>query len=530
LSLGTVSGEVYGTPIAADISTVAVTVQDSGSSSFSKNFNLAIAAPIVAPSVNVADDGSNKNLGITASTPNTIVNIPGSVTDAIINVGSLLNSVAGSVYADLPEINLNVVTSVSTDPVRVTIPSGTKVSADSSADWDGTINVPTVRPNGTVTVTPDPGNNAVVEKVIEIGFGDVPLTFDRAVRILFPGQAGKTVGYYREGETFTKITTPLYEDSQAAGDLLTDGGEGRIDVDDDLVVWTKHFTKFVIYTQTAAPSGGGGGSGNHNRLEISTLSLGDATAGQPYTITIATNGKGAAPYTFSISGGAMPNGLSLSSGTGEISGTPAAPGSYDFTITVKDANNSTASQKYTLNVHPPEEKPVETGLSDISGHWSEKNIERLVAMGAISGYPDGTFQPDNTITRAEFATVLVKAFKLAPETGRVFADTAGHWAKEYIETAASHGIVNGYGAAFGPDELITREQIAVMTVKAAKLLPADEQLSFSDSGDISAWAKEAVTAVVQEGIMKGYPDNSFKPGAAATRAEAVTIVVNALSK
>ena len=51
-------------------------------------------------------------------------------------------------------------------------------------------------------------------------------------------------------------------------------------------------------------------------------------------------------------------------------------------------------------------------LTDIKNHWAQKNIEELVALGAVAGCPDGTFKPDNTITRAEFATMLVKAFKL----------------------------------------------------------------------------------------------------------------------
>lgn len=119
-------------------------------------------------------------------------------------------------------------------------------------------------------------------------------------------------------------------------------------------------------------------------------------------------------------------------------------------------------------------------LSDISGHWAKVNIEKLVALGAICGYPDGTFKPESTITRAEFATVLVKAFKLGAKQGKMFADTASHWAKDYIATASSYGIINGYDSArFGPDDPVTREQMAFMAVKAAKLNPAAGQLAAS---------------------------------------------------
>jgi hypothetical protein len=175
-------------------------------------------------------------------------------------------------------------------------------------------------------------------------------------------------------------------------------------------------------------------------------------------------------------------------------------------------------------------KEQEQTLTDITGHWAYEMINKLVGMGCISGYPDGTFKPDNTITRAEFAVVLVKAFGLENKGGAVFNDTAGHWAEGYIETAASNGIVNGYdGGAFGPDDLITREQLAVMLVRAAELTPVAEEIRFADSGSISAWAVEGLTTAVGYGIIKGYPDQTVRPGGSATRAEAVTVIVNTLN-
>jgi hypothetical protein len=128
-------------------------------------------------------------------------------------------------------------------------------------------------------------------------------------------------------------------------------------------------------------------------------------------------------------------------------------------------------------------------LTDIPGHWAEESIKELVSLGAISGYADGTFKPDNKITRAEFATIIVKTFKLAAQNGTVFADTQGHWAQDSIATAAYYGIVSGYDAdTFGPDDPITREQMAVMIVKAAQLSPVDSPLTFTDNSSISAWA------------------------------------------
>lgn len=176
-----------------------------------------------------------------------------------------------------------------------------------------------------------------------------------------------------------------------------------------------------------------------------------------------------------------------------------------------------------------QEKAPEATLTDISGHWAEKNVKELVALGAVSGYTDGTFKPDNKITRSEFTVILVKAFELEPKSGKVFADTAGHWAKDSIAAAASYGIVNGYDEnTFGPDDTITREQMAAMIVNAAKLTPVPGDLSFADGHTISDWARESMAAAVQNGIITGYPDNTVRPQSNATRAEAVTVIMNAL--
>ncbi|MDD3878945.1 MAG: S-layer homology domain-containing protein, partial [Syntrophomonas sp.] len=178
---------------------------------------------------------------------------------------------------------------------------------------------------------------------------------------------------------------------------------------------------------------------------------------------------------------------------------------------------------------PPEVPLPKPILSDIAGHWAQANIIKLVNAGVISGYPDATFQPDKSITRAEFVTAVIKAFKLESRSGQVFSDTAQHWAKESISTAAAYGMASGYDASsFCPDDAITREQMAVMISKAAKL-PAGEGKTFIDSAQIEDWAQAAVAAASSKNIISGYPDNSFRPKANANRAEAVSVIVNALN-
>jgi len=542
--------------------------------------------PITEDNIAIKEDGSNEHLAITEDTPEKVsITLPAGITEATISVSALLNAPeSGTVTTKaLPELNISKDSSISASPVQVAIPAGTTISAAES--WDGSINMPSIRTNDTVTVAPDSGKSAAVNTVIEIGGEDLPLTLSKAVRILIPGQGGKDVGYSRGG-VFSKITNLLTSDSQAAGDALPAGGDGRIDIGNDLVIWTKHFTKFITYTQTAISSGtssGGGGTTTAPQAVTSTTGLakvspsagGTIGLGSEATVRIPANAlKGSSPlevkvqkvtapseipaalkplgdlYEFSVEGQsnysfAKNVTLTLAFDPSLLEqGKKADIYYYDPAQTRWESLGGTVSGAaisvqvdhfgvYTVMMaetagEPAPDKPS-VSLTDTSGHWAKEKINKLIGLGAISGYPDGTFKPDNNITRAEFATILVKAFALNPQSGPAFTDTAGHWAGNYIAIAAAHGIVNGYDTnTFGPDDPITREQAAVMIFKAAQLTTTTAEVTFADSGDISAWAKEALAAIVQEEIMSGYPDGTFGPRKNATRAEAVTVIVNAL--
>ncbi len=141
--------------------------------------------------------------------------------------------------------------------VTVEIPAGMIIKGNTS--WDGTIEPPTAT-TATVTLA---GFDTEVTSAIAIGSSDSDLTFDKAVRLTFEGQAGKRAGWYNHAGNFEEIIDTCSSDSQTVGDALTDGGNCKIDVGSDLVVWTRHFTTFVTYTQTSAqaPASSGGGGG-----------------------------------------------------------------------------------------------------------------------------------------------------------------------------------------------------------------------------------------------------------------------------
>lgn len=168
-------------------------------------------------------------------------------------------------------------------------------------------------------------------------------------------------------------------------------------------------------------------------------------------------------------------------------------------------------------------------FSDIKGHWAESQINEMINEGIVKGYPDGSFKPDGDISRAEFVSLIVKAFKLTKAKGKDFDDISNHWAKDAILTANAHGIVNGYSdTKFGPDNPITREQMAVMIVKAAHLTDNSKGKTFVDSHDISEWAKKAVAIASSNQLITGYPDNTFKPSGNTSRAEATAVLSKSL--
>ncbi|MBY9085655.1 S-layer homology domain-containing protein [Paenibacillus sp. HN-1] len=167
-------------------------------------------------------------------------------------------------------------------------------------------------------------------------------------------------------------------------------------------------------------------------------------------------------------------------------------------------------------------------LNDIEGHWANRYIQELRQRGTISGYPDGTFKPNKSISRAEFAALVVKSLSLAGTGTADFNDIGQHWAREMIRTAANYQIVNGYpDGRFMPDQPVSREEMVAMAVYAFQLTGGNE-LQFADNAEISDWAKSAVGAAVKAGIVSGQQGNKFAPKSAATRAEAVTLLAKAM--
>ncbi len=189
---------------------------------------------------------------------------------------------------------------------------------------------------------------------------------------------------------------------------------------------------------------------------------------------------------------------------------------------------------------PGEPKPEVPGctvmaVTDIGGHWAEASIKLAMKQCLVSGYPNQTFQPNRTISREEFAVMLVKALKLEQSsegTLSAFADEKqiSVWARTAVAAAVKANIISGYqDKSFRPKANINRTEMAVMLARALALpLEVNAKTTFADDADIPSWAKSYVKEAAQEGIVAGNNGNLFAPMRQAVRAEAVVMLLRAV--
>ena len=172
-------------------------------------------------------------------------------------------------------------------------------------------------------------------------------------------------------------------------------------------------------------------------------------------------------------------------------------------------------------------------FTDIHNHWAADNILFAASRGLLSGTSDTTFSPNTGMTRGMFVTALGRLAGINPDsykTGKFTDVKADAYYAPYVNWAAQNGIVEGVTATtFAPDTNINREQMAVIMANYAKKLGYDlpkplQTVTFADNAQISSWAKNAVRAMQQAGILAGKNGNKFDPKGTATRAEVATVL------
>jgi uncharacterized lipoprotein YddW (UPF0748 family) len=166
-------------------------------------------------------------------------------------------------------------------------------------------------------------------------------------------------------------------------------------------------------------------------------------------------------------------------------------------------------------------------LSDISGHWAQVEIMNFVENGFVNGRPDGTFGPNDNITRAEFVKILNRVFGLTSTSGVVFNDTVGHWARKEIDIAVTNGVAQGRDSVtFGANDNITRQEAAKMLANYKHLSDTnhDKIQVFPDYNQVDRWAVNELEAIVEVGYIKGTGEGKLAPKANMSRAQAVVML------
>lgn len=179
-----------------------------------------------------------------------------------------------------------------------------------------------------------------------------------------------------------------------------------------------------------------------------------------------------------------------------------------------------------------------TSFSDLQGNWAESFIQALTARNIIQGFPDGSFRPDEPVTRAQFAAMIRKAFqKNSTQEVIEFVDVpAYYWAREAIQSAYQMGFLVGYpNRVFKPNQNIPRVQVLVALANGLDLSAKPETTAalntyFQDAAQIPDYARNSVAAAAEKSIVVNYPTvKLLNPNQLATRADVAAFIYQALA-
>ncbi len=198
--------------------------------------------------------------------------------------------------------------------------------------------------------------------------------------------------------------------------------------------------------------------------------------------------------------------------------------------------NSLTNSTYAVVWHPLQ-------FGDVTNHWGKDAVNDMGSRMIVEGVGNGNFNPDRAVTRAEFAAIVVRGLGLRPEDGETpFSDVqTTDWYNGAIRTAHAYGLINGFkDGSFHPDETITREQAMVilakaMTITGLKDSPGSETVdavlqSFQDENTLSSWARSSAVDSVKFGLVQGRGQSLLVPEGKITRAEIAIIMQRLLQK
>ncbi|MFX3636521.1 MAG: S-layer homology domain-containing protein [Candidatus Pristimantibacillus sp.] len=203
-------------------------------------------------------------------------------------------------------------------------------------------------------------------------------------------------------------------------------------------------------------------------------------------------------------------------------------GTYDDRRITVNVNRVTTGAVYAVFGR----SNLQVSFSDINGHWAAGSIREAASLGMVSGDPNGKFRPNASVTRAEFIVMAMNAIGKSSESASFyFKDQAdiGSWARNSVGQAVRAGYITGYSdGSFRPNEVITRAEMAVIVSRILNMKLTATSTIFNDDHLIPKWAKGAVESLRREGILTGKTGGRFEPNDKATRAESVVILLRVL--
>ena len=343
--------------------------------------------------------------------------------------------------------------------------------------------------------------------------------------------SGTGSGTYAEGAVVT-ITATVPDGQQFTGWTVNEGGVTLADASNATTTFTMPAQAVTVTANFQSISSGGISNG------------GDGGSYTPPTY------KPDVPRP--IEGGGAAAVFPANPGRGDtVTVTPKPDQGYEVNqITVTDQNgnsvevtvepdgtytfrqpNGRVKIEVTYKPIQPVETPWSSPFADVSeGDWYYEAVRFVQERGLMNGYSDGQFGPNDNLSRAQLAQILFnKEGKPGVNYLMDFSDVADEaWYAEAVRWAASQGIVGGYGnGTFGPDDPITREQLAVMLWRySGSPAATNKELRFNDADEISGFALEALRWAMENGILNGYDDGRLAPMGQATRAQAAQMLKN----
>ena len=206
---------------------------------------------------------------------------------------------------------------------------------------------------------------------------------------------------------------------------------------------------------------------------------------------------------------------------------------HRITVTAYDASGNIGRASYDV----PTSADWTPSFTDTQNYWAAAYVDFLYSAGITTGYEDGTFRPDQNISRQQFAVMLFRYLGLDGSqyagVSLPFADASsiGSYALTAVKALYSEGIISGSAGSdgklyFNPGASLTRAQAAAMIGRTQEKGYATVELTFSDASAIPTYAAFYIQTMAAQGVLSGYADGTFKPGANITRGQMAKILYN----